>query len=79
MRLMAAQSTSVQSLAALLMVDPSRQRGQCGVCGHDSEGGRLCDDYEVGDRGGDGVCYLGRASLCPLRRFCRGVPSRWSM
>ena len=69
MRLMTAQSTSLLCLSASLMVDPRRERGQCGMCGHDSDGGRLCDDHEVGDRGGDGVCYWGRASLCPLRRF----------
>ena len=57
MRLMAAQSTSLLCLAASLMVDPSRQGGQCGMCGHDSERGRLCDDHEVVGTGGDGVGY----------------------
>ena len=79
MRLMATQTTSLLCLSASLMVDPSRQSGRRGTCGHDSEGGRLCDDHEVGDRGGDGVCYSGGASLCRLRRFCHTVLTRRSM
>ena len=57
MRLMAAQSTSLLCLFASLMVDPRRESGQCGMRGHDSEGGRLCHDHEVDGTGGDGVCY----------------------
>jgi hypothetical protein len=56
-RLMAAESTSLVCLAASLVVDPSRQGGQCGMYGHDSEGERLCHDHEVDGTGGDGVCY----------------------
>ena len=28
------------------------------MCGHDSEGGRLCHDHKVGGTGGDGVLLL---------------------
>ena len=57
MRLMAAQSASLLCLAASLVVVPRRERGHVGVCGHDSEGGRLCGDHEVVDTGGDEVGY----------------------
>ena len=33
------------------------------MCGHDSEGCRLCDDHEVGGTGADGVSYWGRRAL----------------
>ena len=79
MRLMAAQSTSLLCLSALFMVEPSRQGGQCCMCGYDSEGGRLCHDHEVGGTGGDEVGYWGRVSLCLLRRLYRSVPSPRSM
>ena len=79
MRLMTAQSTSLLCLAAMFRVDPSRQGGQCCMCGYDSEGGRLCHDHELDCMGGDGVYYWGRVPRCRLRRFCHSAPSRRSM
>ena len=57
MQLMTAQSTTLLCLSATLVEDPIRLGGQCGMCGHVSEGGRLCREHEVGGTGGDGVGY----------------------